>query len=408
MSRLKIQLPADDAPVSEWFKTVLLKMDDFYNQCDDLKSLIQFNNEELESCRQEIGKLKDEVCDLKQHTTFLECQNQDLSRKYRDLVESQINSEIRTRENNLVFDGIKETYGEHSGSLYHKIVKVLNHMFVLNGRGAEVTISKLQRVGHFVKGQNRPVVVHFVRYCDIELILSNKAQLPKDVFVREDYPPAVENRRRILRPILSKAKKIDAYKGKCKLMRDKLILKGKTYTVEPVNNLDELPLDLSPRVTAERENEDVIVFFTQGSPFSNFHHSPFDIDNTRYSCNEQYIQACKALLFNDDITHAKIMHTVNPYDIKKLGYEVKNYVKDTWEKEAKAVALKGCLAKFSQNGHLLEALIKTGQKSIGEATKNLHWGIGMPLNDHSVLESSRWAGQNVLGNVLMQVRGQLQ
>jgi hypothetical protein len=91
------------------------------------------------------------------------------------------------------------------------------------------------------------------------------------VYVREDYPPEVESRRRVLRPILTKAKKMEAYKGKCRLSHDKLIVKLKTFTVEPINNLDKLPADLSPRSSAERENDNVIVFFTQGSPLFIMH-----------------------------------------------------------------------------------------------------------------------------------------
>lgn len=291
--------------------------------------------------------------------------------------------------------------------LYQKLVHVFNHMFVFNGYGSKVAISKLHRVGPYVKGQNRPVVVHFMRHSDVELILNNRSQLPKDVYVREDYPPEVESRRRVLRPILTKAKKMDAYKGKCRLVHDKLILKGKTYTVEPINNLNGLPAELCPRSLAEKENDNVIVFFSQGSPLSNFHYAPFTVNNVNYTSNEQYIQASKAQLFDDDKTHAKIMQTSNPYDIKKLGNEVKNFVKQRWQQEAKKVAIAGCLAKFSQNGHLLEALIKTDGKLIGEASKDSFWGVGKSLSDETVLDSTSWAGENLLGNVLMTVRDQL-
>jgi ribA/ribD-fused uncharacterized protein len=292
--------------------------------------------------------------------------------------------------------------------LYHKIVEVFNHMFVFNSCGPKVALSKLHRVGPYVKGQNRSVVVEFVRHSDVELILNNRMQLPKDIFVREDYPPEVESRRRVLRPILTKAKKRDTYKGKCRHRQDKLILKGKTYTVEPINNLDELPSDLCPRSAAEKGNDNVVVFFSQGSPFSNFHFAPFTKHNVKYTSNEQFIQASKAQLFEDDYTHAKIMQTTNPYDIKKLGKDVKNFVRQRWEQEAKAIATEGCLAKFSQNGHLLEALIKTDQKTIGEASKDSFWGVGKTLSDDTILNTDSWTGQNLLGKILMTVRQQLQ
>jgi ribA/ribD-fused uncharacterized protein len=130
----------------------------------------------------------------------------------------------------------------------------------------------------------------------------------------------------------------------------------------------------------------------------------------RYTSNEQYIQSSKAQLFDDDSTHARIMQTSNPYDIKQLGKEVKDFVQQRWEQEARKVATDGCMAKFSQNGHLLvlEALIKTGHRIIGEASKDTFWGVGKSLSDETILESDAWTGQNLLGEILMNVRDQLQ
>jgi hypothetical protein len=128
MSRMEITMPPEDAPASEWFKTLFLKLDNMYKQYDDLKALLDFNNKELNFCREEIDTLKKELQDSKLQTRFLECQNQDLVSKYTQLSEQQMKTEIHLRENNLVFDGIKETYGEHSGFLYQKIVQVFNHV----------------------------------------------------------------------------------------------------------------------------------------------------------------------------------------------------------------------------------------------------------------------------------------
>ena len=65
------------------------------------------------------------------------------------------------------------------------------------------------------------------------------------------------------------------------------------------------------------------------------------------------------------------------------------------------------IAKFSQNSHLLEILLETGQKEIGEASKDPFWGIGRSLNDPSVLDKNSWTGENLLGNTLMYIREQL-
>ena len=161
------------------------------------------------------------------------------------------------------------------------------------------------------------------------------------------------------------------------------------------------------KIFAEKQNDDVIVFFTKGSPFSNFHFSPFVKENTKYCCNEQYIQAKKAKLFNDDLSQSKIMKSMDPYVIKRLGRAVNNFVQQKWERVAKQIALDGCLAKLTQNKELLDALLKTGSKTIGEASKDSFWGIGKSLDDPSVFDSHAWPGENLLGNVLTYVREQL-
>lgn len=200
---------------------------------------------------------------------------------------------------------------------------------------------------------------------------------------------------------------MDEFKGQCRLVQDKLIIKGKAFTVEPFNNLNQLPKILHPRTTAERSNDDVLVFFTQSSPFSNFHSAPFTRNNTRFFCTEQYIQASKAELFSDDEIHSRIMEASNPYDIKKLGNQVRNFDKHQWEQNAQKIALDCCMAKFTQNERLLDDLLKTGHKTLGEASKDSIWGIAKTLDDPDVLDKSTWTGKNLLGDVLMTIRDEL-
>ena len=351
--------------------------------------------------------MKDEIQDLKDQIVVLDSDKRDLVAQCKRLMENNIKTEIHLREQNVVFDGIKETFGETDNLLYKKIVDVLNYMAVFNGCGAHVPVAKLHRVGPYIRGQNRSVVCHFIKYDDVQLIMRNRMQLPHMVFVREDFPTEIENRRRVLRPIYNKARKLEKYRGKCRLTYDKLIINGKAYTVEPKNNLDSLPPELNPRATAEKENDNAIVFFTLGSPFSNFKTAPFYKDNQRYFCNEQYIQSKKAQMFNDDDADDKIMRSTNPYEIKKIGGFVKNFIRQKWEQEAKRIASEACMCKFSQNLDLLDILLETGQKKIGEASKDPLWGIGKSLEDPGVLDCTNWPGENILGNVLMYVREQL-
>ena len=405
---LRLEMPSDDAPTLVWLKALFTQMMTMCDHYDELKTSLEFSQKEITDYKNKIGNMAVEIGALKSEVGYLQCENQDLKVQYTALAEKQIKTEVHLREKNLVFEGIVETYGEDSQMLYGKLVNVLNHIMAFNGNAGRMLISKVHRVGPYIKGQVRPVVCHFVQHGDIQFIMKNRSQLPNNIFVHDNFPPEIDNRRRILRPIFNKAKKMDKYKGKCRLVQDKLIIEGKSFTVEPINNLNQLPKTLHPRSVAEKQTDDVIVFFSKGSPFSNFHFSPFVKDNVKYCCNEQFIQAKKAQLFNDDLSQSKIMKSMDPYLIKKLGKGVKDFIQQRWEREAKQIALDGCLAKFTQNKDLLDALLETDRKTIGEASRDSLWGIGMSLDDPKVLDSSAWSGENLLGNILTYVREQLQ
>ena len=49
-------------------------------------------------------------------------------------------------------------------------------------------------------------------------------------------------------------------------------------------------------------------------------------------------------------------------------------------------------------------LLTTGTRKLGEATKHPTFGIGLNINDDNVTDSSKWKGQNVMGNTLHDIR----
>ena len=63
--------------------------------------------------------------------------------------------------------------------------------------------------------------------------------------VEEDFPPEIDSKRKVLKPILIAASKIKdntgRHKHKASLRTDKLNIDGKIYTI---NNLDKLPTAL--------------------------------------------------------------------------------------------------------------------------------------------------------------------
>lgn len=205
--------------------------------------------------------------------------------------------------------------------------------------------------------------------------------------VREDYPAEMERRRKQLLPILRAAKMIKKYKGKCKLVRDKLVVDKKVYTVEPDDNLNELPDELNPVKVSQKVDDTCLVFFGQHHPLSNFYKCQLKIDNVKYNCTEQYIQSEKCKLFDDDRAHYKVMNSHNPYDMKSTGSRVKNYDALKWAAECQRVATNAIRSKFTQNPKLKTVLLDTVGKTLGEASRDKFWGTG----------GSKWLGQRMHG-----------
>lgn len=60
-------------------------------------------------------------------------------------------------------------------------------------------------------------------------------------------------------------------------------------------------------------------FYTEASPFSQWHRYSFTVGADRFGCPEQYMMHGKALLFGDAEIAAKILEVAHPRDHKALG-----------------------------------------------------------------------------------------
>lgn len=146
-------------------------------------------------------------------------------------------------------------------------------------------------------------------------------------------------------------------------------------------------------------------FFRESDEFSNWFRRNFQVKGITFNCMEQFIMYAKAMLFSDLETARKILAAVHPRDQKNLGRSVRNYDDSVWTARRERIALAGCTEKFRQNRDLAATLLGTGSTIIGEASPyDRVWGIGLAVNDPLILDQKNWRGQNLQGNVLMQVR----
>ncbi|KAK1769406.1 hypothetical protein QBC33DRAFT_604085 [Phialemonium atrogriseum] len=114
----------------------------------------------------------------------------------------------------------------------------------------------------------------------------------------------------------------------------------------------------------------------------------------------------KALLFNDPTTATAILQASTPRKAKSLGRRVTGFDPAVWTAERCRVARDANRRKFSSDA-LRPRLLGTGRAELVEASPfDRDWGIGFAAAEAGG-KRERW-GMNLLGKVLMEVRGELE
>lgn len=152
---------------------------------------------------------------------------------------------------------------------------------------------------------------------------------------------------------------------------------------------------------------DKYYFFYRG-PFSNWYHSDFIVDGINFNCGEQWMMYSKAILFGDHGTANMILEERHPAMQKKLGGDVKPFIKELWASQCVELTARGLIDKFRQNGKLLKLLLATRNLEIVEASPvDTIWGVGLAENDPLIDNKENWKGTNYLGVALMMARNAL-
>ena len=221
----------------------------------------------------------------------------------------------------------------------------------------------------------------------------------------KEYPIDIERKRKTLLPVLRAAKKLTNYKRQSRLDEEKLVLKGRSYNV---NTLNQLPEELNMFKVTSKEDESTVGFFGEINPLSNFYPSTFDYDDVKYISSEQLIQAYKAKLFGDMDIYNQILCCSTSLECKNLSRQIRNVDESKWQEEAASICLPGICAKFHQNPNIMDILLcKTGSKQIVECASDRLWGTGIPLGDPASLDPTKWISQGIMGQILECIRGEV-
>ena len=142
--------------------------------------------------------------------------------------------------------------------------------------------------------------------------------------------------------------------------------------------------------------------------FSQWFETAFTVDGTRYATAEHFMMAGKARLFGDDDTLQKILAAPTPDAAKRLGRRIKPFDEARWQQARFDIVVQGNEAKFRQHPALGAYLLDTGDRVLVEASPvDAVWGIGLAATDSKAADLAQWAGLNLLGFALMEVRSRL-
>lgn len=141
---------------------------------------------------------------------------------------------------------------------------------------------------------------------------------------------------------------------------------------------------------------------------SQWYPSPFTVEGVAYPTAEHWMMAEKARLFGDARTRDAILAARSPGAAKKLGREVQGFDEATWGTHRFGIVVAGSIHKFGHSAALREALLRTGDQVLVEASPTDRvWGIGLAQDHPDARDPARWRGENLLGFALMDARDEL-
>ena len=129
--------------------------------------------------------------------------------------------------------------------------------------------------------------------------------------------------------------------------------------------------------------------------FSNFAPFPIELKGKVWPTTEHFFQAQK---FTGTEREEKIRVTAAPMVAARMGRSRKHSLRSDWEKVKIEIMRTALRAKFEQHTALRELLLSTRDAVLIEHTSNdNYWGDG-----------GDGKGQNMLGRLLMAIRGEFQ
>ena len=120
---------------------------------------------------------------------------------------------------------------------------------------------------------------------------------------------------------------------------------------------------------------------------------------------DQFVQYHRAWEVSDDVTATRVLSSKYAGEQRRLGNGIKITIPGWDDKELKLVEK---ATESRQNPYLVQCLVETENRQIGEARVNdMKFGIGLKLKDSFTVSADNWAGRNASDNILMELKNKL-
>ena len=165
-----------------------------------------------------------------------------------------------------------------------------------------------------------------------------------------------------------------------------------------------------PDNAGSKKNEEVYLIYSSKCPLHAMNMEyPFRINNQEYSCIEQFVNEAKCLHFGDQIRATQIRDETDPKAMRRIGERISGYVNAEWTPHVSRILTEAVYAKYHEPGAAgaRKELLATGNRVIGEATRNMRYGTGIHISDPNTADQTKWEGENLTGKLLMAVRAEL-
>lgn len=256
---------------------------------------------------------------------------------------------------------------------------------------------------------SRPILVRFNNLVHRNRVWRKRSvAAPEDgtrkIRIQADLPKPLREGMQVMYRVLRAASKIQEFQS-AQINDYQLELNGKVYLV---TDLENLPKRIRPSTLSTPKSDTTLVFFSRHAFLSNHHPSVFKVGQNTFNSMEQFLAFNKATLSGKPDLISKALKSQDPVQAKHILNALKEDHVQEWDEKVATIAMEGLRAKFKQNRSLKDKLCQTYPLTLGEASTNQRWGIGLELNDPDVLNQEKWsASGNLLGRSLMEIRQEL-